>query len=293
MKNIYILIIVSIILIISLLILHYNCKEKFNNNLIYIPKNLKWDKKLPPKKIALCFLTYNNLSQPKLWKNFINSKYNIYIHNKNEFIGEFKRYCINNKVQTKWGDISLVKATLNLFKKAFENKENEYFILLSDKCIPLYSADEIFNKVKKLDNNLILAYNLNRERYNSLADKTFFNKNTFLKQNQWMLLKRNTVKFFIENDYIHIFGNNFIVPDEHYFINIINKFNISFINRKITYANWNEDSDLKKYKKRPKTYSKLTNEIIENILKYDVLFMRKVGPECNLPSYFDKFLKIN
>ena len=241
------------------------------------------------KKIALCFLTYENLSQPNIWEDFINSKYNIYIHNKYNFTGTFNKYCIRNKVKTKWGDISLVKATLNLFKEAFEKEENEYFILLSDKCIPLYNADTIYNKIKKLDNNLILNYNQHRHRYDTLYDKTFFNKNEFMKQNQWILLKRNTVKFFIENDYTHIFGNSFMVPDEHYFINIINKFKIPFINRLITYVNWNEKSDLKKYKQLPKTYSKLTNKIIENILlKSDYLFMRKIGPECKLPSYFDK-----
>jgi hypothetical protein len=241
------------------------------------------------EKIALCFLTYDNLSQPKLWENFINSKYNIYIHNKDKFTGFFEQYCIHNKVKTKWGDISLIKATLKLFEEAFQTKENKYFVLLSDKCIPLYSANEIYNNIKNLDNNLILSYNLHRERYNSLADKSFFNEDTFMKQNQWMILKRDTVKHFIENDYTHIFGDNFNVPDEHYFINIINKFNISFINKKITYVNWSEKSDLIKYKKLPKTYSKLTNENIENILKSGVLFMRKVGPECKLPSYFDTF----
>ena len=239
------------------------------------------------EKIALCFLTYDNLSQPKLWKNFINSKYNIYIHNKDKFTGFFEQYCIHNKVKTKWGDISLIKATLNLFEVAFQTTENKYFVLLSDKCIPLYSANDIYNNIKNLDNNLILSYNLHRKRYNSLADKSFFNKNTFMKQNQWMILKRDTVKHFIENDYTHIFGDNFKVPDEHYFINIINKFNISFINKKITYVNWSEKSDLPKYKAKPKTYSKLTNENIENILKSGALFMRKVGPECKLPSYFD------
>jgi hypothetical protein len=241
-------------------------------------------------KIALCFLTYDNLSQPRLWSCFKNSKYyNIYIHNKNTFTGEFKQYCIKNKVETKWGHLSLVNATLNLFKDAFQNEENKYFLLLSDKCIPLYSADEIYTKVKQLDNNIILSYNLNRERYDSLDDKSFFSKDEFMKQNQWMLLKRNTVKKFIENDYTDIFGKKFNVPDEHYFINIIHKFNIPFINRKITYVNWNENSDSKKYKSKPKTYSKLTNEMIENILKSDVFFMRKVGPECILPSYFDSF----
>jgi len=235
------------------------------------------------EKIALCFLTYDNLSQPKLWKIFIHSNYNIYIHNKHNFTGEFEKYCIKNIVETEWYKLSLVKATLNLFKEAFQTEENKYFILLSDKCIPLYNANEIYDKVKKLDSNLINKNKLDDiRRYNSLADKHFFNKDTFTKQCQWMLLKRDTVKIFIENDYTHIFGDNSHCPDEHYFINIMNKFNISFINRSITYVNWKECSDLKKYRTNPKTYSNLTNEMIENILKSDNLFMRKVGPECNI-----------
>lgn len=281
-----IFIIGCIIITLFCLIPYYNCKENYKHKKSTKKLNVKRNN---IKKIALCFLTYDNLSQPKLWKNFINPKYNIYIHNKYDFTGEFQKYCIDNKVETKWGNISLIKASLNLFKEAFKNKENKYFILLSDKCIPLYSPDNMYNKIKKLNNNLIITSDLNRNRYNLLADKTFFNENTFMKQSQWMLLKRKTVKFFINNNYTHIFGDNFDVPDEHYFINIILKFNIPYINKKITYINWKDESDLTKYRKFPKTYSKLTNEDIKNILKTNSLFMRKIGPECTLPSYFDKF----
>tara|TARA_Y100000389_G_C17395848_1_gene482449 strand:+ start:1094 stop:1366 length:273 start_codon:yes stop_codon:yes gene_type:complete len=83
------------------------------------------------------------------------------------------------------------------------------------------------------------------------------------------------------------------VPDETYFINIMKKYNISSICKKSTYDNWDENSDdLKKYRKLPKTYSILTNEMIENILKSDALFMRKIDPECILPSYFYKKVDI-
>jgi hypothetical protein len=239
-------------------------------------------------KIALCFLTYNNLSQSKLWKKFINSKYNIYIHNKSEFKGEFEEYCIKNRVKTKWGHISLVKATLNLFKEAFQTKENKYFVLLSDKCIPLYSADEIYNNIKNIDSNLLQNFSGNQhsERYYSLADKNFFNKDTFIKQHQWMLLKRDTVKFFIENDYTDSFSS-VPIPDEHYFINVINKFNIPYKNQLITFSNWNEKTEVGNYRPYPKTYSVLTNNIIENIINKNFIFMRKVSPNCELPDYFD------
>ena len=231
-------------------------------------------------KVALCFLTYDNLSQPSLWKGFINPKYNIYIHNKTSFKGIFAKYCIKNRVETKWGHMSLVHATLNLFKKAYETSDNEYFVLLSDKCIPLYTEEYIYNTINKWNNNIILSYKMNPERFNTFQDKTFFDEDNFVKQHQWMVLNRTTVKFFIENDYTPIFGNTFNVPDEHYFINIMQKFSIPFTNKQVTYVNWEEDSDLQKYRKRPKTYSHLTNDMIENIKKSGCLFMRKVGPEC-------------
>jgi hypothetical protein len=254
-------------------------------------------------KIALCFLTYNNLSKPQLWEKFINTKYNIYIHNKNKFSGVFEKFCIKNKIETKWGDISLVKATLNLFKEACEVKENKYFILLSDKCIPLYNSDELYEKITKMNNNIISCYSPKKNgyfsfpnwnirqckyRFNLLNDKSFFDINNFKKQHQWMILNRETVDFFLNNNYLDIFGNNFSIIDEHYFINIIIKFDISFINKSITFID-RKNSSNKGYKGSPKIYNTLTNEIIEDILKSDTLFIRKITPECNLPSYFDKF----
>lgn len=246
-------------------------------------------------KIALCFLTYNNFSQPMIWESFQYSKYNFYIHNKENFSGIFQKYCIKNKVPTKWGNISLVKASINLFKEAFKFEENKYFVLLSDKCIPLYQPDVLYQKIFEVNNNMLNSWRVDPKekwyklRYESIAQRDFFDKNNFYGQHQWMILNRETVKYFIENDYTHVFGNKCDVPDETYFINIMKKFNIPSISKIVTYVNWNEDSDLKKYKKRPKTYSNLTNQIIENILKSNAFFMRKVGPECNLPSYFNKF----
>lgn len=251
------------------------------------------------KKVALCFLTYDNLSQTKLWEKFIHPKYNIYIHNKEKFNGIFEQYCIENIVKTKWGHISLVEATINLFKEAFKTKENEYFVLLSDKCIPLYNPDILHKKIIEVNCNMLNCFKTkpgsrwHNMRYGTIAEKGFFDENNFYGQHQWMILNRDTVKFFIENDYTNLFGNRCDVPDETYFINLMKKFNISSIERIVTYVNWKEHSDLRKHRKLPKTYSKLTNKQIEDVLKSDALFMRKIGAECKLPSYFDNFTLTN
>lgn len=72
------------------------------------------------QKIALCFLTYDNLSQPQLWRNFLDSRYTVYIHDKNtlsfmdkasslyvnfsnfcELFEKLKIFCGKNNVDTK------------------------------------------------------------------------------------------------------------------------------------------------------------------------------------------------
>ena len=76
--------------------------------------------------IALCFLTYDNLSQTELRNRELQKTalYNIYIDNKKPFcdhVTHFHDYCIDDIVPTKWGHISLIHPTLNLFKEAYEN----------------------------------------------------------------------------------------------------------------------------------------------------------------------------
>jgi hypothetical protein len=247
-------------------------------------------------KIALCFLTYDNLSQPKLWsKIFYNinnkDKLNVYIHNKIPFVDKkynLHKYCIKNKIKTQHGTNSLVEATLLLLKSAFlHDNINEYFILLSDKCIPLYNFNFIYNKIGQINSNIISCVYGNIERYDDINDKTFFDKDHFFKQSQWCLLKRETVKFFIENNFLHRFNDMFYALDEHYFVNICNKFDIKYENFCITYVNWCDKNEDPNERDQPKTYIKLTNQIANKIIQENpCFFMRKISKSCILPTYF-------
>jgi len=246
-------------------------------------------------KIALCFLTYGNLSQPKLWSKIIkknSDKLNVYIHNKNPFMDNtynLHKYCIKNKIKTEHGTKSLVEATLMLFKTAFlKDKANEYFILLSDKCIPLYDFDYIYKRISELNSNIIPCFSGSMERYDNVNDKNFLTKDNFCKQSQWCLLKRETVRFFIENNYLHIFNDKFYALDEHYFINICNKFNIKYENFRITYVNWHDKNEDPNEIDHPKTYITLTNEMVDKIKNENQgFFIRKISKKCILPNYFD------
>jgi len=240
------------------------------------------------KKIAFCFLTYENISKPELWNNFFfnkNSKCNIYIHNKYPFIDNnyhFEKYCIDNCVETKYAHISLIKATTELFKNAMADSENEYFVLLSESCIPLYNFDYIYNIIQEMNTNIIQSVcNNNMERFNDLTNQNFFNKNNFAKQNACMILNRSTANFFIKNDFTYLFSDNFYAPDEHYFVNLLNKYNIPYVNSNINYSYWEWN-----HTGRPKTYYQLTYDEIKDVKSNGFLFMRKINKDCILPHYF-------
>lgn len=238
-------------------------------------------------KIALCFLTYENLSQPKLWSNVFNnnkSLLNVYIHNKYEFKDnefEIHKYCIKNRVNTKWGHNSLINATLKLFEDAYSDVNNKFFILLSDKCIPLYSFKYIYDDIIRTNMSQINKCNHKSiDRYKNVNKKSFITPDDFYKQSQWMCLSRDDVGFFLDNSFLHIFKQNFFALDEHYWICILHKYNRPYIEKNITYSNWESK------KANPKLYTEITNCEILKIKKiYKTYFIRKISNECKLPKW--------
>ncbi len=252
------------------------------------------------KKIAFCFLTIDNLNQTMIWNEFFKGneeRYSIYLHPKHpDRVDEpYKKYVIQNLIETRWGNTSLVQATLNLFKTAYEDENNKICVLVSDSCIPLFNFDYIYNKLineHNCSNILSLKYSPKIEmekRYNALKNNNpdFLTFQQFKKCSQWCAINRETVKFLIENNYLHYYKGMF-ASDEHYFINLFDKFNISYKTFNITFDNWQELTNwrdpqkTKKYKRLPKTYEEVnTNEIIE-ARNTQALFFRKVVPETSI-----------
>jgi hypothetical protein len=178
---------------------------------------------------------------------------------------------------------------MHLYKTAFEDDPlNEFFVLLSDKCIPLYNFHEIHNKFMKANKSIISFHSVfTRQsllRLRTIKYPNFFNKLQYGKQHQWMMLNRSTVLFFINNNFYNVYGNNSVVPDEHYFVNICNKYHKPFLNRQITFVNWDE-SDM--FRMHPKTYNQLPDMLINNIRRLSSsLFMRKVSKKCCLSNKY-------
>jgi hypothetical protein len=279
-----------------------NTNEGFTSTNKINPDNTKDEQNESTKinekndKIAFCFLTMGDIHQLNVWKDFFKgheNKYNIYIHPKeyDKVSNSHKKYVIRKRLKTNWGDVSLVNATLELYREAYKDSENKLFVLISDSCIPLYNFDYVYNYLITTNSNICPIHYFEppklKHRYTALKDVTFLPYKKFQKTSQWCIMKRDTIEFLIDqdNDYTDLYTNMF-APDEHYFINLFDKFHIKYLNNKVTFDNWNEESENVKHRPLPKTYLTVSIQDINKARKEGCLFFRKVCPETHIDTNY-------
>jgi len=272
-------------------------------------------------KIAFLFLLYDIINHENIWFQFFNgiskNKYNIYIHYKTddrlEFFNDYKLN-INKTINTKYADISIVKAQNILIKEALKDKSNKHFIFLSGSCIPLKSFNYIYN-------NLDVKYS-----YFHIADPDdcfpdcevalkYIPKIHINKASQWCILNRPHSELLIKGAENNESANNYLIwfkdtyaPDELCYISylsyIFNKNNSNILSKEIistsytsepevatTFANW-EDMNYKYASERElKNYKNISEEELTHLLRSKSLFGRKFKPSCyyflNKKFYYD------
>jgi len=95
------------------------------------------------RKLAFLFLMRGGHNQPELWREFLDGQandYSVYLHAKRpRCVGDrfWRQALIKQRYATRWGDISLVKATLALMNAALADPRNDKLILLSESCVPI------------------------------------------------------------------------------------------------------------------------------------------------------------
>jgi len=143
-------------------------------------------------KIAFCFLLKDQIEHLDIWSQFFKNanpnKYSIYAHPK--FISnKLPPWIINNTIETiktEWCGESLVSACVNMFKKALEDRNNKYFILVSGSCVPLYTFKDLYKIITVEKKSRIHSMTLTKKG------------ESYLYADQWILLNRYIAKIFIE-----------------------------------------------------------------------------------------------
>ena len=272
-------------------------------------------------KIAFLFLLYDIINHENIWFQFFNgisnNKYNIYIHYKTddklEFFNDYKLN-INKTINTKYADISIVKAQNILIKEALKDKSNKHFIFLSGSCIPLKSFNYIYNYL-----DFKYSYFHIADPYDCFPDcevaLKYIPKIHINKASQWCILNRPHSELLIKGAESTDSANNYLIwfkdtyaPDELCYISylsyIFNKNGVDLLSKEIistsytsppevatTFANW-EDMNYKYISERElKNYKNISEEELEYLLRSKSLFGRKFKPSCsyslNKRFYYD------
>ncbi|HSX03376.1 MAG TPA: beta-1,6-N-acetylglucosaminyltransferase [Rhabdochlamydiaceae bacterium] len=96
------------------------------------------------KKIALLFLTRSDLNQTEMWKEWIDpDKFNVYNHSAGPATDPwFAQFRIGNPQPNAWGYLLLAQRAL--LQAAIKDPSNCKFVLLSESCVPLRTADQVY-----------------------------------------------------------------------------------------------------------------------------------------------------
>lgn len=254
------------------------------------------------KKIAFCFLTYDIINHEELWNLFFNNidkeLYNIYIHQKKDVkLKYFEEYKIKEKINTNYGDYTIINAYNLLYKTAYN--DNCYkFCLISNSCIPLKSFDYIYNYLTKDDKSYfnICPKEQCFPRCNKLLN--YYEYDDIQKTSSFFIINRQICNIFINydiNEIIKRYKDISDAPDEHFYITEIYKNKLqddiittpNIADGATTFTYWC-DMDYK-YKdinnKGLKNYSYISDEELEYLLNSKSLFGRKFNVECAVSLY--------
>ncbi|XP_023000362.1 uncharacterized protein LOC111494618 isoform X1 [Cucurbita maxima] len=206
------------------------------------------------RKIAFMFLTKGPLPLSPLWERFFKGHqelYSIYIHSLPFYVADFPpssvfyRRRIPSKI-AEWGRMSMCDAERRLLANALLDVGNEWFILLSESCIPLHNFSVIYHYLSRSRFSFVSAFDepgiIGRGRYNeSLAPEV--NLTNWRKGSQWFEVNRELAVKMVEDTVYYPKFKKFCKPpcyvDEHYFQTLLSiKTPHLIANRSVTFVDW-------------------------------------------------------
>uniref|UniRef100_M1B318 Core-2/I-branching beta-1,6-N-acetylglucosaminyltransferase family protein n=2 Tax=Solanum tuberosum TaxID=4113 RepID=M1B318_SOLTU len=247
-----------------------------------VPRVKKYPFKRVPK-IAFMFLTKGPLPLAPIWERFFKGHqgfYSIYIHSLPSFEADFPASSVFYKRQipsqvTEWGKMSMCDAERRLLANALLDISNEWFVLLSESCIPLYNFNVIYKYISQSKHSFVGAFDdpgpYGRGRYdeNMLPE---VNISQWRKGSQWFEMSRKLALFIVEDTKFYPKFAEFCRPacyvDEHYFPTMLTiQASNLLANRSITWVDWSRGGA------HPATFGKsdITEEFMKRML---------AGPNC-------------
>lgn len=233
-------------------------------------------------KLGLLFLTHGDVNHPDLWQDFIRQAgdgVRVFSHPKDPAAaahGFLANTAIPENVETKWGDISLVRAMLPLLRNGLADPSLTHFMFLSESCVPIRPWREMRRSLLN-DPRSMIPYQghqemspLHLERILKVRDLPAHTRRV---HPQWILLDREAATCVAETDLTGRFERVF-AADEHYFGTVLAL--RGFPNERIRRqaATWVEWKDAGR-DGGPKEVSQLSWELMRELSGFSGFFARK------------------
>ncbi|XP_045806136.1 glycosyltransferase BC10-like [Trifolium pratense] len=167
-----------------------------------------------PPKIAFLFLVRRNIPLDFLWGAFFQngdvSNFSIYVHSAPGFVLDesnsrshfFYGRQLSNSIQVLWGESSMIQAERLLLSAALEDPANQRFVLLSDRCVPLYNFSHVYNYIMVSPRSFVDSFlDVKEGRYNPKMSPKI-PREKWRKGSQWFTLVRNHAEVIVDDDVI-------------------------------------------------------------------------------------------
>jgi hypothetical protein len=251
-------------------------------------------------RLAICFLTTSNITHLAAWERWWSGhehQVKVYAHfsKRGKITQDTLLQTRVPPVPTRWGDISLVKAEAQLYKRALQSPKNVAFLLASAACVPVRSFAVVYTKVMRDLRRGLVTYRTTAgyagarvspfvPRCQPLLDRYGLSAATCYACDQWKILSRQNAKDFVamwrDKAYVRLFSKacirvvpDSLAPDEIMFINWL-KYRYGTLrtqvrNQVVTWVMFSGDAI------HPHNYHRIETRTARNMCDAGALFARK------------------
>jgi hypothetical protein len=260
-----------------------------------IPKDDEPEEMAPESTVGFLFLTRGDSHHPEIWDEYFEDaggRVRIFGHAKDQELlpsdSFLARQQIGERIETEWGQLNLVEATLALLRAGLEDPDCSHFMLVSESCVPVRPFAELSESLR-LDSRSRMRVQPWAEvrRTNILKAQRLENMPGIRKElahfhDQWICLSRHDAMVVTRKDWTPSFEKVF-APDEAYFATVMaasgNSPLQSVANRAITWTDWVEGE------KHPRELGRVTPRTAAQIKESGCFFARKFLPESDIARW--------
>ena len=165
--------------------------------------------KAEEKKIALMFLTRSDLNQTEMWKQWIDfDKFNVYNHSAECPTDPwFSQFGIGNRQPNAWCRVLLAERAL--LQSAIKDPSNYKFVLLSESCVPLKTAEQVYEILTECEESFLGWQEI---WWEGVPERTLseFPVEHHLGNHAWYILNRKHAELMAKDNYwVHFAHNKF------------------------------------------------------------------------------------